>query len=342
MYRYELYNVDDIDQLKKELDAYKQTVKTMTEGNLFEDYFKTKDDFYDLKMKIFELEGDMKAMENNYREEISNHQMEEQHLANQLTSITGFLQQLRQDAQLIKQQFEQLPFVEISEKINQLISNQNTNAMEQKIELEHLKEEISQIKELLKPKEDNTAKNNRSAKRSDYKQLQGILQFPNNVEQPLNKKKNNQVNKQHYSHTKSNNEKSYYTHANSQESETISMSKAKKTYRNAQYELNKNIITRTVTPKNKSQEQKEESLDTDSTLPTTEDTTPVVNNNLTIENNITEENIPSTEIEEEPIESITESSEEKPIEPTKSNSEQSDESTKKSDFTSLLSIFKRG
>lgn len=343
MYRYELYNVDDIDRLKKELDSYKQTVRTVTEGKLIKDYLKTKDDFYDLKMEIFKLKGEMKAMENNYQEKIYNHQMEEQYLTKQLTSITSSLQQLNQKVQMIKNQFEQLPFNDLSEKINQLINTQNTKSEEQKKELENVIEEISQIKRLMKTKEeDTTAKNSRSVKRSEYKQLQSILQFPNNVEQSLNKKKNNQVNRQKYSFTKPNNENSYCVHHyDSQDSETISMSKAKKTFRNAQYEINKNIITRTATPNNKSQdESKMESLDTDNTLISYEDHTPTENDSSSFENNVEEEKAPNLEIEET-LENNTESIDNQ-LDATNSNSEHLEESNKKPDFTSFLSLFKRG
>ncbi|API92833.1 MULTISPECIES: hypothetical protein [unclassified Virgibacillus] len=286
MYRYELYNVDDIDKLKQELHAYKQTVRMTTEGKFFEDYLKTKDDFNDLKMKIFQLEGDMKTMEKNYQEEISDYELEMQNLMIQLTSIAESVQQLKQETQLMKHQFEQLPFVDLSEKINQLLSTQHTNAKEQKIELERIKGELLQVREWVKPKVD-TAKNNLTVKKSEYRQLQGILQSPTNVEQSFNQKKNNQINKHYYSHTKTNTKKSYYTHPTERtESDTISNNKAKKVFRHPKYELNKNIITRTAAPKNKpKQVHVEENIPTDNTISTYENHTPAENNSMPIESN---------------------------------------------------------
>ncbi|GAB2543496.1 hypothetical protein [Gracilibacillus alcaliphilus] len=334
MYRYELYSIEDIENLKKELNTYKQTIKTITDGNLLEDYLKTKDDFYHLKIRLLELEGDMKAMENNYQEEISNHQMEERHLASQFSAITASLQQLKQDGQLIKNKLEQLPWVELSEKINQLISDQQITAMEQKKELESLKGEIAQITEWMRMKEER-AQNNLSPKRSEYKQLQGMLQPSNHVEQSLNKK-NNQVNRQHYSRTKITNEKSYYTDPQ-QEQKLQNREKGK--IRNAPYDLNRNIIIRKETPKSKS-ESKEAPRDTNHTLPNEEETISVQNNHLSHGNNITDEQIPSMDIEK----TLTDDPEstEKLIESANSNTEHTDNLNKKSELSSFLSLFKKG
>ncbi|AUJ23772.1 hypothetical protein [Virgibacillus dokdonensis] len=266
MHRYELYNVNDIDKLKKELNAYKETMRTVTEGKLVEDYLKTKDDFYDLKMKIFKLKGEMKAMENKFQEEFLKYQMEEEHLANQQVSILNTLERLDQQTEIIKHQLEQVSFAELFKKIDQLLKTHNEKSEEQIKELESLKEEILQIKEIMKTEESTTSKNKRSTHKSEYRQLQSLLQYPNQVEQQsISKKKNNQVNRQHYSRTKSNHGNSYNPHHyDTKNSGTISMNKAKKTFLNSQYELNKNIVTRTATPKSKTQvKNKEDEQDTD-------------------------------------------------------------------------------
>ncbi|MEF2291292.1 hypothetical protein [Virgibacillus dokdonensis] len=298
MHRYELYNVNDIDKLKKELNAYKETMRTVTEGKLVEDYLKTKDDFYDLKMKIFKLKGEMKAMENKFQEEFLKYQMEEEHLANQQVSILNTLERLDQQTEIIKHQLEQVSFAELFKKIDQLLKTHNEKSEEQIKELESLKEEILQIKEIMKTEESTTSKNKRSTHKSEYRQLQSLLQYPNQVEQQsISKKKNNQVNRQHYSRTKSNHGNSYNPHHyDTKISGTISMNKAKKTFLNSQYELNKNIVTRTATPKSKTQvENKEEKLDTDNTTPTYENANPH-SDELKLENNV-EKQVQDIELE---------------------------------------------
>ncbi|SHH11576.1 hypothetical protein [Virgibacillus chiguensis] len=269
MYRYELYNVEEIEKLKKELNAYKKTMGIVTERKLLEDYLRTKEDFYNLKMEIFKLKGEMEAMENNFQEEYLKQQLEEQRLVNQQASILNTLEGLDQRSEMIKLQLEQLPLTELFEKIDQFLKVQNEKSEEQRKELESLKEEMIQIKELMKKPGSATSKNKRSTHKSEYKQLHSLLQYPNQVEQQsVSKKKNNQVSRQHHSLAKSNQEKPYYAQQyDTKDSGTISMNTAKKTFLNSQYELNKNIIIRTATPKSKSQvKNKEESQDTDHKL----------------------------------------------------------------------------
>ncbi|WP_121638999.1 hypothetical protein [Virgibacillus sp. Bac330] len=266
MYRYELYNVEEIEKLKKEIDAYKQTMGFVTEGKLMEDYLQTKKEFYNLKMEIFKLKGEMDTMENKLQEEYLQQQLEEQRLANQQASILNTLEGLDQRSEIIKLQLEQLPLTELFEKIDQFLKVQNEKSEAQKKELESLKEEMIQIKELMKTQDSTTSKNKRSIHKSEYKQLHSLLQYPNQVEQQsVTKKKNNQVSRQHHSLAKSNRDKTYYSqHYDTKDSETISMNKAKKTFLHSQYKLNKNIVTRTATPKSKSQvKNKEDEQDTD-------------------------------------------------------------------------------
>lgn len=266
MYRYELYNVEDIEKLKQEIDAYKQTMEFITEGKLIEDYLQTKNDFYTLKMEIFKLKGELNKMENKLQEEYLQQQLEEQRLANQQASILNTLEGLDQRSEIIKLQLEQLPLTELFEKIDKFLQAQNEKSDAQKKELESLKEEMIQIKELMKTQDSTTSKNNRSTHKSEYRQLHNLLQYPNQVEQQsVSKKKNNQVSRQHHSLAKSNRDKTYYSqYSDTKDSGTISMNKAKKTFLHSQYKLNKNIVTRTATPKSKSQvKNKEDEQDTD-------------------------------------------------------------------------------
>lgn len=329
MYRYELYNVDEINLIKKELDIHRQTLRAITKGDLLENYVKYKDDVYDLKIKLFELKGEMKAMENEYYEKTLNNEIEVGNLYTQVEEINNSVNHMKQEINNLTYMLTQVMHTELLEKMEGILNKQDTNLIELKKGVEDIKQEMINLKG------DSQSKNKRNVKHaSEYKRLQQMLQSPN-IEQTASQM--NLLRQHSYPSTTKRETIQPGIHSNN---ETISMNKRKKTVRHSQYDLNKNTITKSITPK-KDQDEKDEAKfhAPDESLKSYNDTTNFTNEHPLQENNAEENQIRNKEAEDI-VKNNVESTELEMENKDNLNRQQS-EVNKKSDLTSFFSFFRR-
>lgn len=260
MYRYQLYNIQEVDELKQKLNYYKTMLESLKVGDIIEDYLQLNRAFNELKAKYSNLEGEMKMMEEYHQREIADYEKKESNFANQVEMLNNMVNELTKDVNRMVYKLEQIQFGELVEKVNNLLISQDQTLLEEKNEIEKLKEEISQLKKHMKSKE--TSQQPPAPRKSEYRRLQNMLQSSKHVEQSPNQKKNNiainqrpmdpttRGNTMRTSHLPPNFKPSVPPNVPQNQSNTINASNdRRKTFRHAQFDLNKNIITRVSTPK---------------------------------------------------------------------------------------------
>ncbi|WP_249872163.1 hypothetical protein [Oceanobacillus saliphilus] len=258
MYRYKLYNTDEVEKLEWELAIYKQTLETIKSRDEVTEYLKTKSEFNDLKLKFTKIKGEMKIMEENHQRTIMDYEQEKQFLSSRIDEVSDSLGQLKLDVNKVIDIVDQMHFTELIEKMNQVMNKQDDHLVETKIKIERLKEEIMQLKEHMQSNVQLPETTNQppAPRKSEYRQLQNMLQSPNYVEQTVTPKKNNMINTQNSKRPMLNNQTFYKKNASGNIQNNVSMGQGKKTFRHSQYELNKNIITRTTPSRNNEEKKK--------------------------------------------------------------------------------------
>lgn len=255
MYRFHLYNSDEINKLKQELNTYKKIMKTIEADNMIEDLLKTKADYYDLTEKIIKLKGEMNIMEEYYQKKIVEYDKKEQNISTQIKRLDIALVQLREDVYKIKNKIDNLQVNELLEKINEVLLKQEQSD-KAKDDVDGLKSDILRL-----GKEFNgyNSKSNKIEKQSnprtsEFRQLQNMLQSTNYPELTQSKKKNKMTKNQTFQKRLITNQETYHTKKQHHDSpDTTSITKEKK-YFSSQYGINKNIITRVTTSSNKKEE----------------------------------------------------------------------------------------
>ncbi|MGJ9458033.1 hypothetical protein [Oceanobacillus sp. CF4.6] len=300
MHRYKLYNSDDVEKLQRELDIYKYTLETVKSRDGVNGYLKTKSDFNDLQLKYSKLKGEMKIMEENHQRSVTEYELEKQFLSTRMNTVSESISQMEQDMNWIMDRMEQMRFTELLEKMNQVMSKQDDHLIETKIKIERLNEEILQFKKYMGSNvpTPEPAKEPLAPKKSEYRQLQNMLQSPNYVEQAGTKKKNNMTNTQISRRPMLNNQTPYPTNTSGSVQNTTSMNQGKKTFRNSQYELNKNTVTRITTKKsNQGKKKAKSNVDENPLMTANDNTPPLTNDNTSMEKNVEETKVPDVNIE---------------------------------------------
>ncbi len=266
---YKLYNSKDIEHLKQELKNYKQRVETRKMSN-------TNGECTMMVSEFLNLKGAMRNMNENFQEQIEDLAEENFNLSAQIQMVNESVSQLHQDVSRVLDKMEEIQFNELSEKMDHIINKQAGNSTDVKDEIDMLKRETSSQQEQTTPINvipKNTNKRN-EAKQSEYRQLKRILQSSKNVEQAPNGKRNNSSQRPA--------QRLGSLSPSTEVRNTLHMDTGKKSFRDTQYELNKNIITRTTSTK----QQKKKTYDdptqtsvnisdnTPSFLSSEEDTTP--------------------------------------------------------------------
>src|SRR5690625_7603233 len=124
MYRFHLYNADEINKLKQELNTYKKVMKTMEADDLIEDLVKTNADYCDLIEEIIKLKGEMKMMEESYQKKIVDYDNKEQDISTQIKTLDIAFVQLREDVNKIKENMDRFRVNEKTKKTNEVIKKQ--------------------------------------------------------------------------------------------------------------------------------------------------------------------------------------------------------------------------
>lgn len=186
MYRFKLYNSDEIDALQKELHFYRNALETMNIGDLIEKYIKAKSEVYSLKYDFLKQEGDINTMKEFFQEAIEKYEKAEQDLSTQIQAVNDSLTQLKEDVHWIKNQLKEANIT--TEFIGEVKANndqQEGQVNNEKSEIDVLKEEILKLKEqMAQNKEKEQLNETQLPKQSEYRRLQNILQSSNLMESP--------------------------------------------------------------------------------------------------------------------------------------------------------------
>lgn len=253
MYRFHLYNSDEINKLKQELNTYKKIMKTIETDDMVEDLLKTKADYCELTEKMIKLKGEMEIMEEYHQKKIVEYDNKEQNISTQIKRLDIALIQLREDVYKIKDKIDSLRINELLEKINEVLLKQEQND-QAKGDLEELKGEILRLKKEVNRynTKSATVEKRYHPRASEFKQLQNMLQSTNYPELTQNKKKNKITKNQTFQKRLITNKETYDVKKQYNDSPDIPLiKKEKKYFRHSQYGINKNIITRVTTSKNK-------------------------------------------------------------------------------------------
>ncbi|NBJ71653.1 MULTISPECIES: hypothetical protein, partial [Clostridia] len=245
MYRYELFNVDEINQLKNELELHRRTLHAITNEGLLQNYIKAKDDNYDLKVQLFQLKGEIKAMENEYYEKELDTEMELTSLNSQIEETNDSVDQMKQELAKITYTMEQLMEAmqsEVVEKVNTMLNSQHINALELKQEFETMKQAFLKLKE-----ESQARSKNNVANRSEFRRMQNMLQS-SNIQQPAASNRIRQPSSPSFTRREAHHQGGYSSQANT---ETISFSKGNKQFRQSIHDQTRNVGKNTITPKKK-------------------------------------------------------------------------------------------
>ncbi|WP_179107305.1 hypothetical protein [Sediminibacillus massiliensis] len=264
MSQYRLYNSEDIHKLEQELEFYKDTLQAVDSGHAYE-YLKKQRELYNLNVKFSTIKGEMKVMEENYQERISGYERREKNVSSQIQTLEESLSQLKYDVRMIKSEMERLRFSELLDKVNIVINKTDDHLYQVKKEIDSQREEFNELRNELKPNPGGGTP--QAPRQSEYRRLQNMLQSTGNIEQYYHQKKTNEVNSQAYRNSMTYNQHSAPPRSFGASNDSTPMRKGKKMFRNSQYDLNKNIITRTTTSKNMKGKKKAENPGIERKLP---------------------------------------------------------------------------
>ncbi|MGN8645710.1 hypothetical protein ACTNEO_08560 [Gracilibacillus sp. HCP3S3_G5_1] len=232
MYQYRLYNYEEVEKLKRDLDVYKKAIETWNEDD-FILYMETQEDVEAMKEELANYKGEMKAMEETYQKQTEHYEQKEQKMAAQIHAINHSIQQLKKDVHSIKDDVKEIRINELLEKIDQIIGNTDTELQEVKKKIQEQKKEFQQVTNKLQASPSNQQIKSR---RSEYRQLQNMLNAPK-AKSHLSPPPNNRM---------MTNPK---THQQSEGTKMIRVENGRKIFHNSKYELNKNIIIKKRTAK---------------------------------------------------------------------------------------------
>ncbi|WP_010097606.1 hypothetical protein [Ornithinibacillus scapharcae] len=258
MYQFKLFNVSEIDQLKQELEEYKQELAFINSNNKPIKYSELRQDIYHLERKYSMVKGELKRMEMQYEEHINRYENQAQHINSRINSIDASINQLKQDISYIKDEVKGLPFQELINKIDQVIEHTDANLSKVKSSIANQDYTFSQIKEQLTPKEISQKSQNASPQ-SEYRRVQNILQSITTAKgAPL--QNNKTIRNRPVPTTRAGmNKVSYHSNSNVGNN-TVSVTQGGKSFINSQFEFNKNIITKRPSPPRKQEVIKEQEI----------------------------------------------------------------------------------
>ncbi|MFD2046661.1 hypothetical protein ACFSTA_20595 [Ornithinibacillus salinisoli] len=243
MYQYKLYNSEEIDKLKRDLNLYKQNIKTLKSGDLLVKYLEMQRELYDYRLKFSTLKGEMHAMEDRYEEKLTGYETQAQKLTSQIQTINDSLNQLKLDVNLIKGEVKEIRFTELLEKMNIVINKTDESLTKVKGEIVSQEEKFTQLKEQLK--QENPRKT-AAPRQSEYRRLQNMLQSFNTGQ--ATNTKNNRITSGKTTMKRNYNPNPRTIKSIGDIEHATPVNKTKKSFRSSQFEVNKNIITKTTTP----------------------------------------------------------------------------------------------
>lgn len=244
MYRFQLYDSEDIQKLKKEIDVYRNILEAMNLDHLYEQLDTLKSNNEILVEKMINLKGDIQKMNEKYELQKTNFENKERNLTEHISTLDTALIELKQDVNIMMNKIDNLQLKDIIAKVDKLMEKQNKD-LEVKKEMEEIKTEILQMKEQLKEKEELLKQHTPPQRTSEYRRLQNMLQTQNSVisSNTIQNERNPTRKPSFFSQISSNRQKMIMSYRN-QENIT-DMNDDKKT--SHPLGLNKNIITRIKT-----------------------------------------------------------------------------------------------
>lgn len=248
VYRFQLYDSEDIQKLIKEKDIYKNIIESRNIDQLLEELIALKSNNEDLIEKIINLKGDIHKMNEKYEKQKAEFENKERNLSEQIHTIDSSLIELKHEVSKMMDKIDHLQLKELMTKVNQLIEKQEKN-FETNKELEEIKNELLQMKEEIKHKNvsPTNLKVTSSERTSEYRRLQNMLKSQNLL-QPTSTElhRKNPTRKPSFFNQFASNRRNQSSLNRNIENITIT-NNDKKVMQT--YGLNKNIITR-ISPSN--------------------------------------------------------------------------------------------
>ncbi|WP_085992736.1 hypothetical protein [Oceanobacillus senegalensis] len=180
-------------------------------------------------------------MEENYQEQRNGYLNHEHRndIYTQIQNMHDSIYQLKHEVRMLREQIDSMHISEMYQMMNDVLSMTNDHLTIVKNDIDSQKEEFTEMKQQL----DEKAPKQATPKPSEYRQLQRMLQSFNRVNpDPFYQ---NGMNQHGSRQPLSNNQNFRNTQS------TIAMKGNSRTFQNPQSLINKNIITRTSSSKNK-------------------------------------------------------------------------------------------
>lgn len=180
MYRFQLYDSEDIQKLKKEIDVYRNLLEAINLEHLYEQLDILKSNNADLVEKIINLKGEIKMMNEKYEQEKREFEKREQTLTKHIDTLDTALMELKEDVNKVMTKIDNLQLKEIVQKVDQLMKVKEKDTQTEK-EVEKIKTELKEVKEQLKEKEEQLVEHTSSKRTSEFRRLQNMLQSQNSL-----------------------------------------------------------------------------------------------------------------------------------------------------------------
>ncbi|WP_404453345.1 hypothetical protein LG329_03380 [Virgibacillus necropolis] len=124
-----LYSAQEIEKLKQKINIYKETLSTLKTGNSVDDYLLMKNEFYDFKKQVTNLEGVMEIMEEKQNMQIEEYEQQVNKISAQIDSLNQTVEELNQDVSALMNRLSNSDINELIERINIMIDLQDSLSM---------------------------------------------------------------------------------------------------------------------------------------------------------------------------------------------------------------------
>ena len=125
MYRFQLYDSEDIQKLKKEIDVYRNILEAMNLDHLYEQLDTLKSNNEILVEKMINLKGDIQKMNEKYELQKTNFENKERNLTEHISTLDTALIELKQDVNIMMNKIDNLQLKDIIAKVDKLMEKQN-------------------------------------------------------------------------------------------------------------------------------------------------------------------------------------------------------------------------
>ncbi|WP_173918944.1 hypothetical protein [Halobacillus sp. Marseille-Q1614] len=240
MHQYKLYNIKDIEQLKRKLAIYEQAIETKDHSPILDYQPKEKDDSTPSNAQHLKSKGDMKVMEENFEKRMAEYRKEDSDLSDRVDEISATVRELKQDIYRMLDKLDLNQINRLADKVSEI----NQNQYIERRQINSITEQITELQEQISPLNSHAKQQAPAPRQSEYRQLQNMLQSSRYSGQDPVQRYPNMPERQNFSYVRNRNNSSRATPPSAMEN-TLHKGNTQKrrTFQQNPSQVNKNIIT---------------------------------------------------------------------------------------------------